>query len=82
MKALAIGRSKYLLNAIELVANQQEIVVIITGPVTADSLAKEADFSHIDLFSLPRQSIMGCWSCDAGVTACPCLRPSPASYNP
>lgn len=47
MKVLAIGRSEYLLNAIERVASQHEVVAIITGPATAESLAKEADFSRV-----------------------------------
>lgn len=47
MKVLAIGRSEYLLNAIERVANQHEVVAIVTGPATAESLAKEADFSQM-----------------------------------
>jgi methionyl-tRNA formyltransferase len=47
MKVLAIGRSEYLLNAIERVANEHDIVAVVTGPATAESLAKEADFSQM-----------------------------------
>lgn len=47
MKVLAIGRSEYLLNAIEQVSSQHEIVAVVTGPATAESLAKETDFSQI-----------------------------------
>lgn len=47
MKILAIGRSEYLLRAIERVANQHQVVAIITGPSTPESLAKEADFARL-----------------------------------
>lgn len=44
MKVLAIGRSEYLLNALEEIATQHEVIAVVTGPATPESLAKEDDF--------------------------------------
>ncbi|ELS47222.1 formyl transferase family protein [Microcystis aeruginosa FACHB-905 = DIANCHI905] len=47
MRVIAIGRSEYLLNTIREIADQHELVGIVTGPATPESLAKEADFEQL-----------------------------------
>lgn len=47
MKILAIGRSEYLLKAIERISIEHRIVGIVTGPSTAESIAKEHDFAAL-----------------------------------
>ncbi|CAN7510798.1 formyltransferase family protein [Pseudomonas sp. LjRoot71] len=44
MKILAIGRSEYLLNTLRVLSKSHQIVGVITGPATDESLAKEEDF--------------------------------------
>lgn len=47
MRVIAIGRSEYLLNTIKQIADQYELVGIVTGPATAESSAKEDDFKQL-----------------------------------